>query len=310
MASKLSHLAKMSRISADTADLSFFNDISLHDATTNPSLVLASAETEAYQNIIAKVKKDYSNETIQSQAEAVLISVGQKILEKIPGQVSTEIDARLSFDTRGTIDQALRLINGYEKNGTPRERVLIKIAATWQGIEAAKQLEAKGIMTNLTLIFHLVQAAACAEAQVTIISPFVGRILDWYQANEPDRDWRGKQDPGVASVSQIFHYLKFYNYKTKVLAASFRNTDEIEQLAGCDLLTLAPKFIQTLNNEEGHLVQILNEAQVTTNMSQLKPTEAEFLWMMNDSKMASHQLAEGIRRFAKDQQTLEDILST
>ncbi|MEN0108526.1 MAG: transaldolase, partial [Pseudomonas sp.] len=234
------------------------------------------------------------------------VGVGQGILKVIPGRISTEVDARLSFDTEATLARAHRLVELYEKAGVGRERILIKIASTWEGIRAAEQLERAGIQTNLTLLFSFAQAAACADAGIFLISPFVGRIYDWYKKAE-GRDFVGAEDPGVKSVTRIYNYYKANGYDTVVMGASFRNIGQIEQLAGCDRLTISPELLQQLADDNGTLQRVLHEG----NAGEAKqvPSESSFRWAMNEDAMATEKLAEGIRQFARDQEKLEALLA-
>lgn len=277
------------------------------DATTNPSLILAAAQKPQYKHLIddainyAKQKGGNVEEQTEWAVDKLLINFGSEILKLIPGRVSTEVDAKLSFNKQATIDKALRLIKLYDEAGISKDRILIKIASTWEGIQAAKELEAQHqIHCNLTLLFSFPQAVACAEAGVTLISPFVGRILDWYKANEK-KDYASHEDPGVVSVQRIYNYYKKYGYKTIVMGASFRNTGEIEQLAGCDFLTISPALLKELSSSTQELKQVLSAEAAQAN-SEPKVTfdEASFRWHHNQDAMASDKLSEGIRKFAID----------
>lgn len=299
--SLLEALRQRSIVVADTGDLGAIRQFQPRDATTNPSIILKSvlSRPELLKHIGPVPRND---PRVLRAVDELLVTIGCEILEIIPGRVSTEVDAHLSFDTEATVARAQHLMALYEQRGIDRSRVLIKIAATWEGIRAAEVLEQQGIHCNMTLIFALEQAVACAEAGVTLISPFVGRILDWYQLHEPDQN----EDPGVASVRQIYQYYKHFGYKTEVMAASFRNIDEITALAGCDLLTISPKFLQELSQMEGSLSDI---SKNTGALSKIHLTESEFRLRMNENAMATEKLSEGIRRFCADIRTLEDLVA-
>lgn len=311
---KLDALKRMTIVVADTGDIDAIAKIKPEDATTNPSLLLKAAQQPAYQPLLAKAVR-WAQNTKNSESELVnaadklAVSFGCEILQHIPGLVSTEVDARLSFNTEATVAKARKLITLYEAEGINRERILIKIAATWEGIQAAKQLEELGIHTNLTLLFNFSQAVACAEAGVSLISPFVGRILDWHKANNPSADFSGQNDPGVQSVTQIYNYYKAHDYKTVVMGASFRNIGEIEALAGCDKLTISPDLLAELEATQGELPRQLDATNATDAPEKLSMNEASFRWAMNEDAMASDKLADGIRRFAADQRTLEEMLA-
>lgn len=282
------------------------------DATTNPSIILNSISKPEYQtlldNIVLNIKDTATPATdkIAEASDQMIVAIGCKILEVIPGRISTEVDARLSFDTDKTIEKARRLIELYEAKGISRNRVLIKIASTWEGIRAAELLEQEGINCNLTLLFSFAQARACAEAGVYLISPFVGRILDWYKTKTGE-EYSGASDPGVKSVRAIFNYYKRYGYSTIVMGASFRNTEEIISLAGCDRLTISPALLESLRNDFNEITQSL----IFSGECQSRPepmTESEFRWEHNEDDMATEKLAEGIRNFATDQEKFENIL--
>jgi transaldolase len=243
-------------------------------------------------------------------SEHLAVYIGQEILQIIPGKISTEVDARLSFDTEATINTARRIIKLYEQDGIERNRILIKIAATWEGIQAARILEQEGIECNLTLLFSFYQAVACAEAGATLISPFVGRILDWYKSNTEKTEYAPNEDPGVLSVTGIYHYYKHFGYQTIVMGASFRNTGEIEQLAGCDRLTISPQLMEDLDQDPGSLPRMLAPDIPTPQQDKVILTEKAFRWFMNEDAMATAKLAEGIRNFAKDQAKLEQLLQS
>ncbi|MHC6647366.1 transaldolase [Alteromonas sp. HB246098] len=307
MMSILEQLKSVTTIVADSGDINSIKSILPIDATTNPSLILKSAKEEQYSyllNLAIENTDDTSN--IADICDRLIVNFGCEILKHIPGRISSEVDARLSFNTQASIDKGRKLISMYEEAGVSRDRVLIKLAATWQGIKAAEQLEKEGIHCNLTLLFSLPQAIACAEAGVTLISPFVGRILDWFKAKD-NKDYHGKDDPGVKSVTQIYNYYKSYGYQTVVMGASFRNTEEILQLAGCDLLTISPDLIHQLSKMDGELEVKLDSSKVVakSNADIKKLTYEEFLWQFNEDAMAVEKLSEGIRNFAKDQEALE-----
>lgn len=311
--SKLDALREMTIVVADTGDIDAIRQHQPVDATTNPSLILKAANLPAYESLLtdainwARECKN-SEPLVANAGDKLAVSIGCEILDIIPGLISTEVDARLSFDKDATIAKARKLIQMYADAGVNRDRILIKIASTWEGIQAAKALEAEGIHCNLTLLFNFSQAAACAEAGVTLISPFVGRILDWYKANQPNEDFGGSRDPGVQSVSQIYNYYKQHNYKTVVMGASFRSLGEIEHLAGCDKLTISPDLLAELQSDSNTLNRVLSPESADTNIEKISVSEAEFRWAMNQDVMASEKLADGIRRFAIDQQALESKL--
>ena len=282
------------------------------DATTNPSLILSAMELPDFAGLVSQVRKDVPRELdTQSQkrwaTRALAIGIGASILEMIPGRVSTEVDARLSFDQQGTVDEAKRLIEGYAQLGISSDRILIKIASTWEGIQAAAALERAGIQCNLTLLFGRGQAMACADAGVFLISPFVGRILDWHQA-KTGQTYSGLDDPGVQSVHWIYNYYKANGFNTVVMGASFRNKGEIEALAGCDRLTISPGLLAELSDDESALPQQLDPNAAESESSTLLD-ESTFRWLQNSDAMATEKLAEGIRKFAADQETLEARLT-
>lgn len=304
MTSKLDQLKQFSIVVADTGDLDAIAQLKPVDATTNPSLLLKAASLPQYaahlQDAMARAQGD-----LNLACDLFAVAVGQEILKLIPGRISTEVDARLSFDSPATLERARRLIDLYEAAGVGRERVLIKIAATWEGIRAAEQLEKSGIQTNLTLLFSFAQAAACAEAGVYLISPFVGRIYDWYKKHE-GRDYLGAEDPGVQSVTRIYDYYKTHQYKTVVMGASFRNLSQIEALAGCDRLTISPELLRQLAAESGTLARSLSPRQGSeAKEAKVVLHESAFRWAMNEDAMATEKLAEGIRLFTRDQIKLE-----
>jgi transaldolase len=318
MANLLDQLAAMTVVVADTGDLEAIRQFTPRDATTNPSLILAAAQIPAYQDLIDRSLRE-SREAIGSEsgADAVVsealdeisVTFGKEILKIVPGRVSTEVDARLSFDTEATVAKAHKLIGLYEQAGIGRERVLIKIASTWEGIRAAERLEQDGIHCNLTLLFGFAQAVACAEAGVTLISPFVGRILDWHKKSTGRESYPGPEDPGVISVTQIFDYFKTYGYRTEVMGASFRNIEEIIELAGCDLLTIAPGLMDQLRRTEGELPRKLDATAPGPTEARINIDQASFIERMAADPMATEKLDEGIRGFSKAIETLEAQLA-
>ena len=304
---KLQQLGDMTVVVADTGELSAIAEYKPQDATTNPSLLLKVAQDAKYANIIEQSIAS-ANGNLVDAVDNFGVEIGCEILKIIPGRVSTEVDARLSFDTQATIDKARKLIALYQERGIGKERILIKIASTWEGIKAAEQLEKEGIHCNLTLLFSFAQAVACAEAGVFLISPFVGRILDWYKANGGQESYAPLEDPGVVSVTKIYNYYKQHGYKTIVMGASFRNTGEIEALAGCDYLTIGPNYLEELRNDNGELTQALSESNTGEAQAKLSLDEKAFRWMQNEDAMATEKLGQGIRAFAADQGKLEDIV--
>ncbi|UAA39778.1 transaldolase [Paraneptunicella aestuarii] len=318
MTSQLDALRKVTTVVADTGDIEAIRQYQPVDATTNPSLMLKAAQLPQYEGLIreavewAKQQSTDEHQRLQDANDKLSILIGKEILDIVPGRVSTEVDARLSFDTEATIAKAHRLIALYEEQGISKDRILIKIASTWEGIRAAEQLEKEGIQCNLTLLFGFAQARACAEAGVYLISPFVGRILDWYKANTDKKEYSPSEDPGVQSVTRIYNYYKQQGYKTVVMGASFRNIGEITELAGCDRLTISPQLLQELQDSNAELPIKLQPVDSTQAQSE-KPmaeqmTEQEFRWQMNESAMATEKLAEGIRNFTADQIKLESML--
>ncbi len=313
--SKLDQLKKMTTIVADTGEFEEIKKYHPTDATTNPSLILAAATLPDYQFLIEEAiqygKKNSSSKEIalQRTLEKIFVNFGLEILKIVPGRVSTEVDARLSFDIEGSLKKAKTYIALYEAAGIPRERILIKLASTWEGIVAAERLEKEGIHCNMTLMFSMAQAVGCAEAKATLISPFVGRILDWYKKSENKESYPPEQDPGVVSVTQIFHYYKKMDIKTQIMGASFRNSEEILELAGCDLLTISPKFLEELQKAEGPVPQKLNTSvSKSMNIDKIPLDEKAFRWMLCENAMATEKLYEGIRNFAKDTVKLEKLL--
>ncbi|XP_028037612.1 probable transaldolase [Bombyx mandarina] len=315
--SALDQLKQHSTVVADTGDFEAMKEYKPTDATTNPSLILSAAGMEQYQHILDKAikyGKDNGSSIEEQVAETLdMLSVlfGCEILKIIPGRVSVEVDARLSFDKDASIAKAIKFINLFAEHGIKKERILIKLASTWEGIQAAKELEKKhGIHCNLTLLFSLYQAIACAEANVTLISPFVGRILDWY-VEHTKKTYEGKEDPGVVSVTKIYNYYKKFGYKTQVMGASFRNTGEIRELAGCDLLTISPKLLQELASSDKPLKKVLDPKLAALNdIEKISLTESEFRWHLNEDHMATDKLSDGIRRFAADTRKLESLIKT
>jgi transaldolase len=309
----LESLKKYTTVVADTGDIDAIRQHRPQDAATNPSLLYKAAQMPAYRHLVDEAaeqasKLGGSHEDMAAEfIDQMFVFFGSEILKVVPGRVSTEVAASLSFDTPGTVAKARKLISLYEKKGVKRERILIKIASTWEGIQAANMLEQKGIHCNLTLLFSFAQAIACAEAQVTLISPFVGRIYDWYKKEGGGKEIPPDQDPGVASVTRIYNYYKKYGYKTKVMGASFRNLNQIERLAGCDLLTISPELLEQLEQTEGVLERKLDPATAQASKDeQLHLTEVGFRWMHNEDAMATEKLAEGIRKFNSDAQKLEE----
>ena len=317
MKSILEQLSSMTVVVADTGDLDSIKKFQPRDATTNPSLILAAAKNPDYVKLIDAAlessKESFSegfseSELIQEAVDQVSVFFGKEILKIISGRVSTEVDARLSFDTMATVRKARKLINLYKNFGIDKERILIKIASTWEGIKAAEILEKEGIKCNLTLLFNFCQAVACANAKITLISPFVGRILDWHKAKTGKANFAGPEDPGVISVTKIYNYFKVKGFKTEVMGASFRNVDEIKELAGCDLLTIAPKFLDELNKEQGELIKKLDENNQLNNLIDYRFEEKDFRLSMLEDQMASEKLSEGITGFSKAIEELEELL--
>lgn len=306
MTSKLDQLKQYTTVVADTGDIDAIVRVKPVDATTNPSLLLKAAALPGYGELLKNAVKAGQGD-LGVATDHFAVAVGREILQVIPGRISTEVDARLSFDTQATLQRAERLIGLYEDAGIGRERVLIKIAATWEGINAARQLEKAGIQCNLTLLFAFAQAQACADAGVFLISPFVGRIYDWYKKAE-GRDFLASEDPGVLSVTRIYNYYKAHAYKTVVMGASFRNLGQIEHLAGCDRLTISPELLQQLADDQQSLTRRLSPGQQAEPQQSL--VESQFRWAMNEDAMATEKLAEGIRLFARDQEKLEKVLTS
>lgn len=314
MTTQLDSLRQMTVVVADTGDIDAIKKYQPQDATTNPSLILSASALPQYAPLIDEAvayAKAQSNEKAQQLIDAedkLAVNIGLEILKIVPGRISTEVDARLSYNTQATVEKARKLIALYNVAGISNDRILIKIASTWQGIRAAEILEKEGINCNLTLLFSEAQARACAEAGVYLISPFVGRILDWYKANSDKKEYAPAEDPGVISVTKIYNYYKEYGYNTVVMGASFRNVGEITELAGCDRLTIAPALLKELQENSTALVRKLEyKGEVKAKPQPL--TEAEFYWQHNSDAMAVEKLADGIRKFAVDQEKLEAMLS-
>ena len=314
MTTQLDSLRSMTVVVADTGDIDAIKKYQPQDATTNPSLILSASALPQYAPLIdeaityAKAQSADKAQQLIDAEDKLAVNIGLEILKIVPGRISTEVDARLSYDTQATVEKARKLIALYNAAGISNDRILIKIASTWQGIRAAEILEKEGINCNLTLLFSEAQARACAEAGVYLISPFVGRILDWYKANTDKKEYAPAEDPGVISVTKIYNYYKEYGYKTVVMGASFRNVGEIIELAGCDRLTIAPALLKELQENSTALVRKLEfKGEVKAKPQPL--TEAEFYWQHNSDAMAVEKLAEGIRKFAVDQEKLEAMLS-
>jgi len=314
MSSHLDSLREFTTIVADTGDFESIREYTPQDATTNPSLILKAAKMSEYEALVDKVLAEAREEAGSDDVMAVALDklaifFGLEILKIVPGRVSTEVDARLSFNTEATLAKARSLIARYEKNSIDRDRILIKIAATWEGILAAEELEKEGIHCNLTLLFSFPQAVACAEAGVQLISPFVGRIMDWHKA-KTGNEYAAAEDPGVQSVTAIYNYYKKFDYATEVMGASFRNTGEITELAGCDLLTISPNLLEELQETEGDLPRKLTEETANaSDVEKISLNETAFRWEMNEDPCATEKLAEGIRRFAADTVRLEQFLT-
>jgi transaldolase len=313
---QLEQLKKFTKVVADTADFESIKEFKPQDATTNPSLVYAATQKQQYAHLLDEVLAERKNSGLSGQAQIedicdhLLVQFGTDILEIVPGRVSTETDARLSFDVEGSIKKARRLIQLYEERKIPRERVLIKIASTWEGLNAAEQLQKEGIRCNLTLLFSLPQAVRAAEAKVQLISPFVGRIYDWYK-KEDKRDYTGAEDPGVQSVNEIYTYYKKFEYRTEVMGASFRNTGQIRELAGCDALTISPELMKELSESTEPLERKLDpEKAKSAKIDRLELDERKFRWLLNENAMATEKTAEGIRKFAVDVVKLEKFVAT
>jgi len=313
MSNQLEQLKKMSTVVADTGDVQAISEYQPQDATTNPSLLLKAASLTQYQGLLQQATdwaKQQSNDIQQQTTDSsdkLSVLVGLEILKTIPGRISTEVDSRLSFDTQGSIDKARKLIALYNQAGITNDRILIKLAATWEGIKAAEALEKEGINCNLTLLFSFAQAQACAEAGVYLISPFVGRILDWYKKQTGKTSYPAEEDPGVISVTNIYNYYKQQGYKTVVMGASFRSVEEVLALAGCDRLTISPDLMSVLQSSDEPIQQKLKD--LNTPKQEIAPlTESQFRWLLNEDAMATEKLAEGIRNFTLDQIKLDEKL--
>jgi transaldolase len=314
--SQLEQLKKFTIVVADTGDFESIKDYKPQDATTNPSLIYAATQKEKYVHLLDEVIADRKTSGLSGAAqiediiEHLLVKFGCEILKIVPGRVSTETDARYSFDTEGSIAKGQQLIRLYEERKIPRERVLIKIASTWEGINAAEQLQKEGIRCNLTLMFSLPQAVRCAEAKVQLISPFVGRIYDWYKAHEK-RDYTGPEDPGVQSVQEIYTYYKKFGYPTEVMGASFRNVSQILELAGCDALTISPELMKELSESFEPVERKLDpEKAKSAKIDRLDMDEKKFRWLLNENAMATEKLSEGIRKFSADIVKLEKVVAS
>ena len=317
MVTQLESLKKYSSVVADTGDIDSIQKFSPDDCTTNPSLIFKAVQSNKYTKLVEDVisnsksrKFNIKTEQIDYISDQLAIAFGIELTKIVPGYVSTEVDADLSFDTNATIEKAKQIINSYEQSGVPKNRILIKVAGTWEGIQAVKKLEAEGISCNCTLIFSLTQAVACAEAGAFLISPFVGRILDWFKQNT-SHEYDSSNDPGVESVGKIYNYFKQYNFNTVVMAASFRNKDEIINLAGCDKLTISPALLQDLSETEGEITPKLNTSEAgNTKIDRVNVNESSFRWHLNENQMASFKLGEGIRLFNKDMLKLKDLINS
>ena len=315
MTNQLESLRKITTVVADTGDIEAIKKYQPVDATTNPSLLLKAAQMEQYQGLVkravawAKTQSSDKAQQIIDAGDKLSVLIGSEIVNIVPGRISTEVDARLSFDTQASIEKAHKLIGLYAEAGVTKDRILIKLASTWEGIRAAEVLEKEGINCNLTLLFSFAQARACAEAGAFLISPFVGRILDWYKASTGKTEYAANEDPGVKSVTEIYKFYKEHGYKTVVMGASFRNTGEIIELAGCDRLTISPQLLEELSQTPSELVVKLQDKGATKTPGAAL-TEAKFRWDMNQDAMATEKLSEGIRNFAADQDKLETMLAS
>jgi transaldolase len=312
----LSQLKQHSTIVADTGDFSSLRKYQPRDATTNPSLLLKAAEMPEYSDLFARVLAESrkaaasSSQTVSIALDRLAVAFGLEILKIVPNRVSTEVDARLSFDYEGSLKKARELIGLYEKAGMTRERILIKVASTWEGIQAARQLQKEGINCNLTLLFSMAQAVACADAGVKLISPFVGRILDWFKKSTGKESYASAEDPGVTSVTEIYHYYKKHGIKTEVMGASFRNVGEILELAGCDLLTISPNLLEEMMKTSGTVTRKLDpKDSAAKGGEKIVLDEKGFRWMLNENQMATEKLSDGIRVFAADARKLEKVIA-
>ncbi len=306
MSNKLEQLKAMTDVVADTGDIEAIARFQPLDATTNPSLLYKAAQLPQYAHLMEEAKKAAGGD-VNLACDHLAVAIGAEIIKLVPGRISTEVDARLSFDCYATVSKARSLIEMYQHRGVDPSRILIKIASTWEGIKAAQILEQEGINCNLTLLFSFAQAIACAEAGVTLISPFVGRILDWHKAQNPSETYTSENDPGVLSVTHIYQYYKQHGYNTIVMGASFRNLGEIEGLAGCDRLTISPQLLEELAADESTLERRLSADNPSIAIDKVTLDEAAFRFAMNEDAMATEKLAEGIRNFVKDQINLEDL---
>ena len=315
MVSQLDSLKKFSSVVADTGDIDSIQKFNPDDCTTNPSLIFKAVQSNKYKKLVDEVisnsksrKFSQTEDQVNYIADQLTIAFGIELTKIVPGYVSTEVDSDLSFDTEATVEKAKQIINSYEQSGVPKNRILIKIAGTWEGIQAVKKLEAEGISCNCTLIFSLTQAIACAEAGAFLISPFVGRILDWFKSNT-QKDYDSSNDPGVESVEKIFNYFKKFNYNTIVMAASFRNKDEIINLAGCDKLTISPTLLEELSQNDDEIkLKLSKENSSSLDIERINVNESSFRWHLNENQMASFKLAEGIRLFNKDLLKLKELI--
>lgn len=315
MVSQLDSLKKFSSVVADTGDIDSIQKFNPDDCTTNPSLIFKAVQSNKYKKLVDEVisnsksrKFSQTEDQVNYIADQLTIAFGIELTKIVPGYVSTEVDSDLSFNTEATVEKAKQIINSYEQSGVPKNRILIKIAGTWEGIQAVKKLEAEGISCNCTLIFSLTQAIACAEAGAFLISPFVGRILDWFKSNT-QKDYDSSNDPGVESVEKIFNYFKKFNYNTIVMAASFRNKDEIINLAGCDKLTISPTLLEELSQNDDEIkLKLSKENASSLDIERINVNESSFRWHLNENQMASFKLAEGIRLFNKDLLKLKELI--
>ena len=315
MVSQLDSLKKFSSVVADTGDIDSIQKFNPDDCTTNPSLIFKAVQSNKYKKLVDEVisnsksrKFSQTEDQVNYISDQLTIAFGIELTKIVPGYVSTEVDSDLSFNTEATVEKAKQIINSYEQSGVPKNRILIKIAGTWEGIQAVKKLEAEGISCNCTLIFSLTQAIACAEAGAFLISPFVGRILDWFKSNT-QKDYDSSNDPGVESVEKIFNYFKKFNYNTIVMAASFRNKDEIINLAGCDKLTISPTLLEELSQNDGEIkLKLSKESSSSLDIERINVNESSFRWHLNENQMASFKLAEGIRLFNKDLLKLKELI--
>eukprot|EP00095_Tigriopus_kingsejongensis_P007787 maker-scaffold370_size193435-snap-gene-0.33 protein:Tk07787 transcript:maker-scaffold370_size193435-snap-gene-0.33-mRNA-1 annotation:"Transaldolase" len=315
--SSLAKLKSVTTVVADTGDFESIEKFQPQDATTNPSLILAASGMGQYKGLVdqavafGKAQGGPLESQVEAAVDKLFVAFGCEILKIVPGRVSTEVDARLSFDKEGQVAKAKQLIKLYEEEGIPKERILIKLSSTWEGIQAARELESDhGIHCNLTLLFSMAQAVACADAGITLISPFVGRILDWHVAHNPDKkSYDPTEDPGVVSVTKIYNYYKKFDYKTVVMGASFRNVGEVMALAGCDLLTISPKLLAEIEASDAEVPQLLDAAKAKDlELEKFDMDEKAFRWMMNEDQMATDKLSEGIRKFAQDQNKMDAMV--